>query len=205
VVFQTKEQTIPNLNRHPSIEAARTRPPFPVCARGESFMNLLLRWLARASVLCVLVGAVIFAGVLVETVGGEGSPLSLLQKLVEDEQRARHLETQGRLLEQRIARKVELSAGVAEGRVTLLAAAACLRDLDESATDFGWDHFRLTLPGQSDDERHCREVIEWVRGSAEMHAKYVGVVERLEEELAEHLRHGSLCLPRNPSRQRPDP
>jgi hypothetical protein len=91
----------------------------------------------------------------------------------------------------RIARKL------IDGRLSLLEAADRYRDLNETAADFDWYGFRHSYPGQSDDERTCRQVIKTAISLAEDDAKQlVAVTERLERELHSHLQHGSLCIPR---------
>jgi hypothetical protein len=81
-------------------------------------------------------------------------------------------------------------------RMTLLEAACWCRDLNETNPEFCWADFRVNFPGATDDERHARYVIAWVRaefpnGSAEGTA----VVASLEAELAERLRQGALGMP----------
>ena len=49
------------------------------------------------------------------------------------------------------------------GRLTLPEAAARFRDLDREQPGFNWVAFRRTYPCDTDDERHCREVLAWVR------------------------------------------
>jgi hypothetical protein len=48
-------------------------------------------------------------------------------------------------------------------RLTLPEAAARFRDLDREQPGFNWVAFRRTYPCDTDDERHCREVLAWVR------------------------------------------
>src|SRR5262249_32180009 len=90
------------------------------------------------------------------------------------------------------------------GRMTLLEAAACFRDLNWEPPAFHWDYFRARWPGDSDDERHCHEVLAWVllqtRGTGNARAgpdncTAEAARTKLEAELAEHLRCGPLHLP----------
>ena len=49
------------------------------------------------------------------------------------------------------------------GRLTLPEAAARFRDLDREQPGFNWVAFRRAYPCDTDDERHCREVLAWAR------------------------------------------
>jgi hypothetical protein len=91
----------------------------------------------------------------------------------------------------RIARRVRA------GQLTLLEAAERFRDLNEAAADFSWQGFRRSYVGVSDDERCCRQVIDWMvnhleddTGQSEAEKK------RLEAELRDHLQRETLRLPR---------
>jgi hypothetical protein len=96
----------------------------------------------------------------------------------------------------RLAGKKVLAEGLATGRLTLPEAAARARALDRAAPDFPWEAFRLTRPGQSDEERHCREVIEHVRANLPLGPTLSEELAlRLEAELQAHLAAGTLRLP----------
>ena len=85
---------------------------------------------------------------------------------------------------------------LAEGRLTLLGAAARSRDLDRRCPDFPWEAFRRGRAADSDDELHCREVIEQLRAYAPLGpAPTEELALRLEEELQGYLAHGTLRLP----------
>jgi hypothetical protein len=88
--------------------------------------------------------------------------------------------------------KDAVAAKVLAGRLTLLEAAARFRDLDRGPPAFDWEHFRAGTPNMSDEERHCREVINRVASTWPDEA---AVVVRLERELEKHRRHGTLHLP----------
>jgi hypothetical protein len=93
-----------------------------------------------------------------------------------------------------------LARDLAGGRVRLLEAAARLRDLDRGAPGFNWEAFRLSFPGVSDDERHCREMIEWVRAVNLVDAPQdEATPRRLEAELREHIDRGTLRLDGRPT------
>ncbi len=93
-----------------------------------------------------------------------------------------------------------LARELAEGRLTLLEAAARARDMDREDPDFPWDGFRAEGPGASDDERHCLEVIAHLRTSLPLGpAPSEELARRLEEELRRHREGGTLRLPVAPS------
>jgi hypothetical protein len=97
----------------------------------------------------------------------------------------------------RCTEKHRLAAEVIEGRLGLLEAARHYRDLDEQPPPFHWEQFRHNFPGRSDDERHCRQVIAFVRGTLPEHQRAdPAVVARLEAELEDLRRQGDLRLPR---------
>jgi hypothetical protein len=97
----------------------------------------------------------------------------------------------------RVLEKDRLAGEVIEGRLSLAEAAARYRDLDEQSPEFRWREFRESHPGASDDERHCRAVIGFVR--AELPGRPGGdpaLVGRLETELLDLLGRGDFRLPR---------
>jgi hypothetical protein len=98
--------------------------------------------------------------------------------------------------DQRAAEKYALAGEVIEGRLSLLRAAARFRDLSARPPAFNWEDFRRTYPGDSDDERHCREVIKFVRQGVQLRpGADPAVADRLEAELRGLLEHGDLRLP----------
>jgi hypothetical protein len=96
----------------------------------------------------------------------------------------------------RVQEKQRLAWELIEGRLSLPEAAARYRDLEEQQPSFNWRGFRCTCPGESDDERHCREVIVFVgvelQGRPETDLALVG---RLEAELQARLGRGDFHLP----------
>jgi hypothetical protein len=91
----------------------------------------------------------------------------------------------------RIARRVRAR------QLTLLEAAERFRDLNEAAADFYWQGFRKSYAGVSDEERCCRQVIDWVVNHLEDDTgKSEAEKMRLEAELCDHLQRGTLRLPR---------
>jgi hypothetical protein len=96
----------------------------------------------------------------------------------------------------RVAKKRALASAVIEGRLPLLQAAARFRDLNAQPPAFPWEAFRQTYPGDSDDERHGREVIQFVRHEVQQRpGTDPALVGRLEAELQGLLEHGNFRLP----------
>jgi hypothetical protein len=91
----------------------------------------------------------------------------------------------------RIARQV-----LAE-KQSLIQAAMRYQDLNEAWEDFCWPGFRKVMPGETDDERACRQVINFVKLEPidDPHATELCVA-RLEGELEDLLQKGELHLPR---------
>jgi hypothetical protein len=99
-------------------------------------------------------------------------------------------------LDQCAAERYALAGEVIEGRLTLLRAAARFRDLNARPPMFNWRAFRKIYPGDSDDERHCRQVIHFVRQGAQLRpGADPAVADRLEAELGDLLERGDLRLP----------
>jgi hypothetical protein len=79
-----------------------------------------------------------------------------------EEVREADLEQEVRDVHRRLTRKERVAQAVAAGRVTLWEAAAYFRTLNHQPPPFAWARFRAAWPGDSDDLRHCHEVIGWV-------------------------------------------
>jgi hypothetical protein len=92
---------------------------------------------------------------------------------------------------QRVARQV------LAGKLSLLQAASRYQDLNESHDDFAWDQFRVDFAGSNDDERACRQVIQFAKIELEHDPRAVNLsVTKLERELKDLLRGGKIHLPR---------
>jgi hypothetical protein len=95
-----------------------------------------------------------------------------------------------REIRRRIAREV-----ISE-QLTLLQAAEQFRDLNECTPGFCWDAFRSGYDGRNDDERHCLQVIQFVRQELqEGTEKERMTVRRLKGELAASMHDGEVKLP----------
>jgi hypothetical protein len=98
--------------------------------------------------------------------------------------------------DRRAAEKQALARAVIAGRLPWPKAAARFRDLNVQPPAFPWEAFRQTYPGDSDDERHAREVIQFVRQEVQLRpGADRAVPERLEAELQGLLEHGNFRLP----------
>jgi hypothetical protein len=115
----------------------------------------------------------------------------------EGERLGKELERETRTVIAHVKEKYRVIEELLLGRLTLLEAAALFRALDQSLRSFNWEQFRLGYPGDSDEERHCREVIRWVRIELESTDPCLSIATQheLERKLQEHLRRGTLLLP----------
>lgn len=104
---------------------------------------------------------------------------------------------------QRIQLKRHLARELAQGRLTLLEAAARFRDLSRGLPEEARAYFRDTYPGHSDAERYCRQVIRCVEGEIDRiveedlhlrHPEADAILARLRHDLEQHLDAGTLVL-----------
>ena len=94
----------------------------------------------------------------------------------------------------RILAKDRVVKELLDGRLTLFEAAAFFRRLNEAPPRAAG----LDFPGDSDEERLCRQVIQWVRAITAKGSLDAtdGSTARFEEELSRHKqRHGRVILP----------
>jgi hypothetical protein len=143
----------------------------------------------------LLIAVVVLAGVVLaewarreEAVAG--------QECRQEQIRGTTMDTQVRDLIARSRRKERVASLVLAGRLTLLEAAAHFRALNHMDPPIAWDAFRR-LPGESDDERHCYQVIIYVEaaiGTDDTESrKAIGGT--LRTELRQHVGRGTLWLP----------
>jgi|SRR5262245_13212648 len=120
-------------------------------------------------------------------------------QLAEEQEQLRKLEEERVRTLRRVQVRRDVVAAVITGRMTLLQAAGAFRELNRGSPSSYWGAFGHLYPGASDEERHCRQVIAYVRTELE---EYPGgeneVVRRLEAELRGHLERGKLHLPEPP-------
>jgi hypothetical protein len=146
----------------------------------------------------VLVGAAVLAALALlarprwrpDSLPGDGGPDA-------EEVRGADLEQEVRDVHRRLTRKERVARAVADGRLTLWEAAACFRTLNHRPPPFAWERFRAAWPGDSDDERHCHEVIHWAYltvGRADAR-RAEALRASLRAELSERLGRGPVRLP----------
>jgi len=130
---------------------------------------------------------------------GEVLKLAGYSQLAEEQERVRQLEKEHVRTLRRTQARRDVVAAVIAGRTTLVEAAGAFRELNRGSPSSYWRAFGNLYPGTSDEERHCRQVIAYVRTELEV---YPGgeneVVRRLEAELRAHLVRGRLHLPEPP-------
>lgn len=83
----------------------------------------------------------------------------------------------------RIEEKTRLAEEVAAGRMTLREAASRCAALNRDNPSLRPDIWRTAYPGATEEERHCREVLAYVRSVVQDDPAGVSVVARLEAEL----------------------
>jgi hypothetical protein len=105
------------------------------------------------------------------------------------------LECQRQVLLSRLTAKLDITRAVIQHRLPLLEAAYQMRELVISdSRSLGW--LRDLFRGCSDEELFCRHVIAMVHSEAILEPPTAAAeVARLEAELQEHLRHGTLHFP----------
>jgi hypothetical protein len=119
--------------------------------------------------------------------------------LAEARRRGAELEDQRQRALERLRTRETIGRALAEGRMTLLQAAARLRDYYQSKPGFRRDLFRARFPGDSDEERFCRKAIDCAVGLLIARPERARAVQlRLQAELNEAQRRGSLHLPEPP-------
>ena len=121
----------------------------------------------------------------------------------EEVRRADRLEHKRVVLARSLAAKEAIVLDLAGGKLTLLEAASRLREVRLQNPYFLWDEFRRGRPESCDDERHCREAIELLRGALPPGPDGERVVACHEAELHRHLTGGTLRLPTSDAAGRP--
>jgi hypothetical protein len=165
-------------------------------------MTMLSRMLLATLVVCGVLCAVFsFRPDWAEAAGLDLWKLPSLQAGVESElRRSDELDAQLVEAQQRVGVKQQVVGDVIDGRLDLLEAAARFRDLTPPSSDAA-RYLRRVYAGPSDDERFCRALIQWVRGTRRFgsRAEADRAAARLEAEFQERLRrHGRIALPPAP-------
>lgn len=100
-------------------------------------------------------------------------------------------------IQRRIRAKARVVDELIDGRLTLFEAAALFRRLNDPSPASA-AHLARDCPGDSEEERLCRQVIAWVRVTLPQRPADVAdeMGARFEEELREHKEcHGVVILP----------
>jgi hypothetical protein len=122
----------------------------------------------------------------------------LAQQLAESQQRSEDLDEQTQESLHRLATKEEIVHELLAARLDLREAAAQFRDI-AAHTSGGLEDLRKFFPGDSDEERSCRQVIAWVTAvlSVDSQEEANEMRARLEAQLQTHLgRDFSSHIPR---------
>jgi hypothetical protein len=124
--------------------------------------------------------------------GGDRAEVDLLEELERTERLNRSLEN----THARIESWRTIVLDLAGNKIELLEAASRLRALDCGNSQFNWDQFRSKYPGNSDEERFCRKVIEAVELSVSPNSvSTTKRVQELEAELRQLIDNETLRLP----------
>jgi hypothetical protein len=114
----------------------------------------------------------------------------------DDSRRRAHIDA----IMRRWSAKERVMADLFARRITLLEAAARFRDLHLTAPPFDWSTWRMIMHDRfpnaaDDDECMCRHVIDAMDARfSEFSEEAPSVLARLEAELNDHLRRGTLQL-----------
>jgi hypothetical protein len=158
-------------------------------------MNIFMRLTCALSAVVALLLGVAFSCHGPDGLGLGGVPDSL-DRIGENRKLDEEIGERQRRVLARMRAKDAIAEDLIAGRLTLVEAAARVRDLPD-----GFDGWLGLLPpdeqGAGDGETLCRHVIAWARVVlADRPDKAAAVGRRLEAELAAHLkRHGTVTLP----------
>jgi hypothetical protein len=104
----------------------------------------------------------------------------------------------GQIIVKRVQAKERVIVALVEGNLGLFEAAAWFRELNQWPPEHADGYWR-NLPGASDEEKFCRQVIHWARMRLEetvTASQAQAKLQALEAELAEHIVcHGKVVLP----------
>jgi hypothetical protein len=89
-------------------------------------------------------------------------------------------------IQRSVEEKDEIAQAIIDGRMTLVKAAARFRAINASRPPAWPDRLDL-YPGQTDEERVCRQVIRYVESNLADRPDASAILARLESELQAHL------------------
>jgi hypothetical protein len=158
-------------------------------------MNSFTRLTCALSTAAALAVGAAFSCQNLDGQGLGGVPDSLAQ-IEENRQIGKEIDDRHRRVLERMKAKDAIAEDLIAGKLTLVEAAARVRDLPDGMP--GW--MNLLPPeelGANDDETLCRHVIGWAQTVlADRPEKAAAVGRRLDAELREHVkRHGTVTLP----------
>jgi hypothetical protein len=87
-----------------------------------------------------------------------------VEEIAGTERLAVDMEKQREEILDRLEQKRDIARKVIAGELTLLDAAHRYQVINESGPHFYWEGFRVYHDGDTDEERHCREVADRVEG-----------------------------------------
>ncbi len=152
-------------------------------------MNALQRgFLCALAAPALLLGACRARPDLARRIGLDVSALPEMNRQIEEGERdGVRWEEQSRVTNGRCEERWRIADEVAAGRMGLLPAAARYHELNRSDPVIE-RNLHYHLPGASDEELCCRQVIDWVESRLvdRSPAEAAGEKARLEEELREH-------------------
>lgn len=119
----------------------------------------------------------------------------LVKLLVEEHRRGENMSHYSTIVARRVFGKDEITKDLVAGHLTLLEATARFRKLEGETREYIC-HPRGIYRGDTDEERLCRQVINWAAQEASDSVRDE-LVRKLEGELREHLRdhNGRVELP----------
>jgi hypothetical protein len=105
---------------------------------------------------------------------------------------------QSEVIARRVKARTAVTTQLRLGELNLFEAAAYFRDINAEPAGYP-DYLSRSFPGDSVNEKTCRQVICWLSGQLAKRAppsEVRAVERRLEEELARHIaEHGRVVLP----------
>jgi hypothetical protein len=148
----------------------------------HSWLSLLLGMSVVLLVIALLIGLTKATGLAYEEVYAN---LSLLES---ERTREDDLIARDRALIENFEGKEHVMKEVMEGRLTLHEAAAQFQMLNLMCSEYNWNVFRRLYPGQTDEQRHCRQVLAflWIKANQGSGPAY-DVAVRLESEFKREL------------------
>jgi hypothetical protein len=160
-------------------------------------MTTKMRLLCFLSALVVLAGLAWVRPEWTEAVG-EALTGGDSGRVEEARRRREELVKRDGVLFRRIAAKEEVIRELIAGRLSLWQAARWFKQLNENPRDLTADYLEF-FPGATDDEKQCRQVLDWTRLAVQRLAasRASALLARLEAELEERRRLGGglLTLP----------